>query len=89
MTKTKTIKVMQKDIKDGIRIDSKLCPVALAMNRAFRKVNINVAGPYFCYNVGENIKRIELPIKVAKFVSNFDSAEEVKPFSFVVKIPTA
>lgn len=74
MTKPIRITVTAEHIKRGVKDDSFLCPIALAM--------IEVIG-------AEEHERVNngacLPASVLKFVKRFDSGKPVKPFSFLLR----
>lgn len=74
----KTIKVIQKDIDDGVRTHGNECAVALAVRRAFRTKDVSV-GLGSC-RVKE--KEYTLPKKCEKFIERFDLTGKGKPFSF-------
>ena len=82
MTKTKRIRVLRRDIKNGKIGDCKLCPVALATRRAriMPLSNIDVGGYALDFD-----GHWRVPIEVAAFVTDFDNGLPVQPFSFLAK----
>lgn len=90
--KTK-IFVTKKDIKNGCQKSCFDCPVALAINRKFKKkevVGIFVDPLWIKIKFKEEDRItgipktlfIATPKKVEKFIMKFDSNRKVKPFSF-------
>lgn len=74
-----TVKVTSDDIRNGMMGDPSCCPVALALRRQadFKKANVHANAVF-----GEGPWMFVLPGKVRKFISDFDSGADVKPFSF-------
>lgn len=95
MVKVK-VEVTQKDIKNGIPQDCGYCPIALAVNRTFPKLNKIYVDSAEAY--AEMDERIVVVSKTSKscrkFIEKFDEFDElacefqkkVKPFSFVIKL---
>ena len=93
-----TIKVTKEDIENGIRVDSKRCPVALALIRkGFNKVS--VYGSYMSYedkaSLRDSIYFLDLknryvrctkdfPVRVNTFICKFDAGLIVEPFEFKI-----
>ena len=87
-----TIEVTQKDIDDGEKGLCACCPVALAINRelsrpAYASVKFDTVLIKNA-DTGKVITWILMPAKVNKFVYDFDSGVEVKPFTFELDIPS-
>ena len=80
MKRTKLIKVLERDIRNGKVGDRHLCPVALATRRAKIMPKRYVAVGYKWLDRYEHWKH---PPKVATFISRFDFSLPVKPFSFI------
>lgn len=80
--KTKTIRVTKKDIANGEPGRTRLCPVALAVKRQWRPVEVQKRAIYVC----SDDRRISLPITVGRFIMRFDDGKTVKPFSFKIRI---
>jgi hypothetical protein len=78
----KLIRVTPQDIREGERKDCHYCPIARAMNRAFRNKNIQVVGP----GVWIKGKLLRLPDPAMDFILRFDKGWPVKPFSFLVEV---
>jgi hypothetical protein len=84
--------VNQEDIVNGLKRNSRACPVALAAKRIF---------PYGNCCTGEGLKISVtgvngcpiffglLPPKAKKFIKDFEEGKPVKPFSFKVEDWTA
>ena len=49
----KTIRVTQKDIKEGLKECPFLCPIALAASRVFKKGEVTVGGNSLLFNLSE------------------------------------
>jgi hypothetical protein len=81
ISKAKKILYITKRI--GVIARGENCPVAQALKK--QKIKFD--------NVGENfidlsdVKFVHLPITVARFISDFDNMEPVKPFSFMLDVP--
>lgn len=83
MTKTITIRVTAKDIKNGNKADCCLCPVALAMRRVIPYCQVHSK----VFNVPLNFHDYPLPKKVQAWIERFDRGwGRVKPFSFKIKL---
>jgi hypothetical protein len=87
MKKTKIIKVTQKDINNAPRSSeypvAQSCPVALAVNRAFKQKfgfaevlteSINIGGTW-----------VPITKKTERFIIDYDCGKSVKPFSFTLR----
>lgn len=80
-SKTKRIRVTQKDIDAGVVYNTYKCPIAIAVGRAFdtqsvcaRLVDLQVQERHF-----------DTPDTVRAFILDFDGCKPVKPFSFTLK----
>lgn len=83
----RVVNVTEEDIRDGARLDTECCPVALALERQFGlgwvyvdelKIDgvVGNDGPEFgCYLN---------PPEVVEFIDAFDNERPVKPFSFTL-----
>lgn len=84
------IYVGKKVIESGIRSDSRVCPIALAIQRKLPGFQVAVGcsiGDVNVFNVmiwreGMVNRFITLPPKVQQFIRDFDASREVKPFYF-------
>jgi hypothetical protein len=78
--------VTQKEIDEGNPVDTASCPVALALKREFHPQNINVT-KFFTrlYFAGYLVKAMNNPVRVQRFIQDFDSGKSVKPFCFFFK----
>jgi hypothetical protein len=77
------ISIDQKCIDEGIAGSAFSCPVALALDKAgVRHHGVTVNLVYLDSSSGP----IELPARVSKFVQDFDSDKNVKPFRFNLPI---
>lgn len=91
MNKTIRINVTQEDIFNGARCSSSKCPVAQALHKIIK--------PEFHFSIGISdftlIRRHPSKIlaegvisdEVKTFIRDFDSYNQVKPFSFDLTIP--
>jgi len=79
-----TINVTQRDIKQGERASCNKCPVALALSRHFRGIDVGV---YSC-SVFHEYKWlwVRFPPKASKFILDFDANKHVEPFNFNLKL---
>jgi hypothetical protein len=77
------IEVTENDIKRGVAWNVDKCPVARAMRRATR----NMACYASLSELKVGIKLVNTPTRCQRFMRNFDDGENVKPFSFVIRIP--
>ena len=75
--KKKLIRVLKRDIQEGIRRHPHLCPVALAAKRA-RIRNVSV-----CIGSLDSEHQWNYPSKVQTFIYRFDNDRKVKPISFI------
>ena len=84
------IEVTQKDIEEGVAMDCKSCPVALACMRHIDKVpgviSVEAATDLILF---KGLKRYvcTTPAEAGKFINRFDVGIRVKPFSFELEIP--
>jgi len=81
---TITINVTQRDIKRGKPFSGRECPVALALLRHFRDIDVGV---YSC-SVFHEYKwlLVKFPPKASKFILDFDANKHVEPFHFNLKL---
>ncbi len=89
MDNTITIKVLPKDIKNGVRGDSNNCAIALTLKRMFPESSqIRVNGTFATFRQPKDYysKYISLPPIAQTFIDDFDNGKEVKPFTFVSTI---
>lgn len=75
------IDVTQYDIDNGIRCDSKLCPVAIALRRTTGRICEAGASLLWIGNYG-----CDQPDDVKNFINNFDGGRAVEPFSFELEM---
>lgn len=95
MTRVK-IKVTEEHIKAGKRGDCNACPIALAVLDAVMvpAVRANMFGlSLICSDRGypdnEYISHANYTPKVARFISDFDRGNHVKPFTFYAEFTDA
>lgn len=81
----KTINVTQKDIDQGDRDKCQTCPVALALNRVAKKPWVEYG--YIRFSDGHSRCAVAVPAGVHDFMEEFDTGEDVKPFTFKINIP--
>lgn len=75
------IQVTKEDVAAGLPVDAFSCPVALALRRAFPRLDVGVG--HNTLHVGRS--RLILPPRAQRFVGNFDMTMPwpwVRPFSF-------
>lgn len=83
------INVTKNDIAKGKRGRTNSCPIALACKRVKELSCVKAVGGLGLYTeiTDGSFERVSfLPTRAAKFVMDFDSGNEVKPFSFTVKV---
>lgn len=80
------IRVTYNDIKNGIRCDTKNCPIARAISRRV-KTKVEVYESILLSNHGIKKWAIQTPDAGYKFIENFDSRRFVRPISFTINIP--
>ena len=84
------INITQEDLDLGKRYHCKMCPVALALQRA--GIEVSSVGKYvFSYyvtNTAESIrlKTVGLPPTVTSFIAKFDKGERTEPFEFEIEL---
>ena len=88
------VRVTKEDIKNGIKENSKMCAVALAVERTFTKHYDNIVqnvGEYgeiefFDEDENEYVYHLEMSNddhnKIARFIDEFDGGFDVEPFEF-------
>lgn len=77
------ITVTKKDIEKGMKDEMDRCPVAFAIKRRLKKrTGIDVGTRFVYYSA----KKTQLPKVARNFIFKFDHNEEVKPFSFNLKL---
>ena len=78
------IKVKKKDIKRGVRNNSKMCPVALALRRnGVQRARVHIS--FIEHGPRDNWRFTSPTDSVRDFISKFDDGKKVKPFKFVFK----
>lgn len=77
------ITVTDDHIKQGVKRECTLCPVALAIRSQLPDSNIDVYRSTFLIAAGHIIKA---PESVRKFIDKFDKGMDVKPFSFYLEV---
>lgn len=81
--KTITINVTADDIKKGFKGSCCSCPIALAAGRVLKHTQIVVPGGHITVWQKQFIyKTYSLTKKAKKFILDFDSGKNVKPFKF-------
>lgn len=78
------VHVTAEDIANGQKGECLLCPVALAMDRAFCCNDIWVGG-YGYSRDGIKGEWRPLPFAVKIFVTHFDAGHPVEPFTFTIE----
>jgi hypothetical protein len=81
-----TIEVTAEDIARGQKFYCSNCPVALAASRALG--HPVVAGANVMYVRVGGYPTLELPPVAKSFIEDFDSGENVSPFSFTLEWPS-
>jgi len=81
--KTITVEVTQDDIDHGERGRCQTCPIALALKRATGEAWS--VTDVIVYQVGRP-EYAWLPARAEGFVHRFDDCEQVKPFTFKLKV---
>lgn len=84
------VEVLQHHIDAGVRGNCRLCPIAVALQRATGEAWS--IGMLFDDAIGLPLDRdttdlVTLPSSVATFIRRFDAEEECHPFSFSVEVP--
>lgn len=85
MSKRIRINVTKRDLEQGRRFMPGSCPVARAVQRheGFEKARV---GSY-SISTGTDGVAIDLPGRIANFISDFDQGIAVNPFSFSIEVP--
>ncbi len=80
------IEMIPRDISTGKPMDDKSCPVAKAINRAFKgKVKASVGTAVFSLDKGhETVSSGTLPQKAKEFIMDFDGGLKPKPIKFTL-----
>ena len=78
MTKTIEISITQEDIDKGRPIHVRLCPIALAAQRALDNPRVTVGVD----DMGYWLARYHLPLEAQQFIIAFDMGRKVQPFKF-------
>lgn len=74
--------VTKQNIKDGIKGDSRNCPVALAIKKEYPICDVSAAEDYIYLGDYE----YKVPRSVQRFITKFDKVKSsVKPFCFILK----
>lgn len=76
------VKVTKADIENGVREESRYCPVALALRRTFKTRSIS-AGPGIL-DIREQC--VWTPERVSCFIRDFDKSKPVKSFQFTLEL---
>jgi hypothetical protein len=83
-----TIRVIDEDIKHGVRRSSRRCAVALALQRAGLRDFTTAYGCVYVYeNDHERVYRASFPREVETFMAKFDKGLKVEPFEFEIEVP--
>lgn len=79
------IEVTSKDIRKGVKEESKSCPVALALNRetGFNDFRVNPAS--ITRGFPFSTRYYHVPRSVKRFVHWFDDGKKVQPFRFILR----
>lgn len=80
------ITVTKSDIANGVANSASKCPVARAIGRIKGAAKPSVRSWRVTFYWKTKKYSIQLPIKVVHFISDFDSRESVRPFSFTLPI---
>lgn len=84
------IEVTQDDIKFGQRRKACECPVAQAIRRRIPSVfelSVGRTAVVIGFVKDKPVATLPLPHEVTRFINDFDTFEEVAPFSFELEIP--
>lgn len=77
------IEVTQEDIDAGIKKNCTKCPIALAVQRAFKNSSLEIGG----LSVYQDCHKVcEMPYEARVFVQCFDDGKPVNPFTFELHI---
>jgi hypothetical protein len=78
------VEVTAEDIREGVALDSRECPVARAIRRGVRPgLDVEVGPDEIC--VGEYI--FFTTVRVEDFLWGFDLGQVVEPFAFGLDVP--
>lgn len=77
------VHVTQSDIDLAVPCTTHLCPIAIALARAISE-DVWITGTL--WYTASRFEGRRLPKKARAFIADFDHLEEVKPFSFEVKL---
>jgi hypothetical protein len=85
------IKVTQEHINSGVQINTRMCPIALAIHETFpniKKVEVGCDNVEIFFNDGA-WESYTLPLEAEKFVDWFDQGGMVRPFEFSLGFPNS
>ncbi len=83
------IKVLPKDIKNGVKGDSANCAIAKTLQRMYPEaLSLSVRSSYASFRDFKSygVTYIELPLEAQRFIEDFDAGVEVKPFTFMAEV---
>jgi hypothetical protein len=81
------VDVLQHHIDAGVRRDCRLCPVAMALQRATGEA-WRVSEKRAVLRRGSATPiRVRIPVNVTSFIRRFDAGEPVAPFEFTIEVP--
>lgn len=83
------ISVTEDDIKNGKRMDSKFCPIALACKRTEMFGEHGVRVDHFKLFKRGSCLKYRLPFVAKAFIHRFDAGRNVEPFEFEVDLNQA
>lgn len=83
------VSITQKDIDSGVPHTCTLCPVAIAVSRAFKGLKVSVSQDHiYVYERKSEARYIfKTPRRVSKFIDLFDTPSTVKPITFNLNNP--
>ena len=84
-----TVSVTKDNIFYGEPFGTSSCPIALALNSILdqHRVAYSVFNNVVICFIGENTKKLILPIEARSFIKDFDSQKAVQPFNFQLVVP--
>jgi hypothetical protein len=77
-----TVKVTEKDIQAGVRSQTQLCPIALAIRR---DLSCDVGVGTYTVSLAMSPYQYLLPPKARAFIQRFDAGMSVEPFTFELR----
>ena len=86
--KIHSFQVTRQNITDGVRCESKLCPVALALKahygKRYAEIEVLADRVYLFKNNGRTYAAFKPPLELANYIRNYDAGKRVVPRIFRV-----